>query len=158
MINPKDKLSIRRQCELIHLNRSDVYYKHTENEKKREYEEKLMKHIDALHTKYPCLGSRKLVTLLRGKHFSVGRKLVRRLMQAMGLYVIYPKPNLSKRDFKESIVPYLLKNKVVGFPNQVWSIDITYIPIGRGHISHELARCSRFLPYVFFVTFFGGFI
>ena len=49
MINPKDKLSIRRQCELIHLNRSDVYYKHTENEKKREYEEKLMKHIDALH-------------------------------------------------------------------------------------------------------------
>ena len=61
MINPKDKLSIRRQCELIHLNRPDVYYKHTENEKKREYEEQLMKHIDALHTKYPCLGSRKLV-------------------------------------------------------------------------------------------------
>ena len=115
MINPKDKLSICRQCELIHLNRSDVYYKHTENEKKREYEEKLMKHIDALHTKYPCLGSRKLVTLLKGEHF-VGRKLVRRLMQAMGLYVVYPKPNLSKRDFKESIVPYLLKNKVVDFP------------------------------------------
>ena len=134
MINPKDKLSIRRQCELIHLNRSDVYYKHTENEKKREYEEELMKHIDELHTEYPCLGSRKLVTLLKGEHFSVGRKLVRRLMQAMGLYVIYPKPNLSKRDFRESIVPYLLKNKVVDFPNQVWSIDITYIPIGRGHM------------------------
>ena len=115
MINPKDKLSICRQCELIHLNRSDVYYKHTENAKKREYEEELMKHIDALHTKYPCLGSRKLVTLLKGEHF-VGRKLVRRLMQAMGLYVVYPKPNLSKRDFKESIVPYLLKNKVVDFP------------------------------------------
>ena len=119
MINPKNKLSIRRQCELIHLNRFDVYYKHTKNEKKREYEEQLMKHIDALHTKYPCLGS---------------RKLVRRLMQAMGLYVIYPKPNLSKRDFRESIVPYLLRNKVVDFPNQVWSIDITYIPIGRGHM------------------------
>ena len=123
-----------RQCELIHLNRSDVYYKHTENEKKREYEEKLMKHIDALHTKYPCLGSRKLVNLLKGEHFCVGRKLVRRLMQVMGLYVIYPKPNLSKRDFRESIVPYLLKNKVVDFPNQIWSIDITYIPIGRGHM------------------------
>ena len=93
-----------------------------------------MKHIDALHTKYPCLGSRKLVNLLKGEHFSVGRKLVRRLMQAMGLYVIYPKPNLSKRDFRESIVPYLLRNKGVDFPNQVWSIDITYIPIGRGHM------------------------
>ena len=80
MINPKDKLSIRRQCELIHLNRSDVYYKHTENAKKREYEEQLMKHIDVLHTKYPCLGSRKLVNLLKGEHFCVGRKLVRRLM------------------------------------------------------------------------------
>ena len=89
--------------------------------------EQLMKHIDALHMKYPCLGSRKLVNLLKGEHFSVGRKLVRRLMQAMGLYVVYPKPNLSKRDFRESIVPYLLKNKVVDFPNQVWSIDITYI-------------------------------
>ena len=109
MINPKDKLLIRRQCELIHLNRSDVYYKHTENAKKREYEEELMKHIDELHTEYPCLGSRKLVTLLKGEHFSVGRKLVRRLMQAMGLYVIYPKPNLSKRNFRESIVRVVFK-------------------------------------------------
>ena len=123
-----------RQCELIHLDRSDVYYKHTKNAKKREYEEELMKHIDELHTEYPCLGSRKFVTLLKGEHFSVGRKLVRRLMQAMGLYVIYPKPSLSKRNFRESIVPYLLKNKVVDFPNQVWSIDITYIPMGRGHL------------------------
>ena len=96
MINPKDKLSIRRQCELIHLNRSDVYYKHTENEKKREYEEKLMKHIDALHTKYPCLGSRKLVNLLKGEHFSVGRKLVRRLMQAMGRMWFIPSRTCQK--------------------------------------------------------------
>ena len=80
MIDPKNKLSIRRQCELIHLNRSDVYYKHTENEKKREYEEELMKHIDELHTEYPCLGSRKLVKLLNDKRFYVGRKLVHRLM------------------------------------------------------------------------------
>ena len=59
--------------------------------------------------KFPCLGSRKIVNLLKGDGFSVGRKLVRRLMQVMGLYVIYSKPNLSKRDFRESIVPYLLK-------------------------------------------------
>ena len=48
--------------------------------------------------------------------------------------MVYPKPNLSKRTFREYIVPYLLRNKVVDFPNQVWSIDITYIPIGRGHM------------------------
>ena len=93
-----------------------------------------MHHIDKWHTKFPCLGSRKIVNLLKGDGFSVGRKPVRRLMLVMGLYVIYPKPNLSKRDFRESIVPYLLKNKVVDFPNQVWSIDITYIPMGRRHL------------------------
>ena len=92
MINPKNKLSIRRQCELIHLNRSGVYYKPAENEKKHQDEEDLMKHIDKWHTKYPCFGSRKLVTLLKSDGFSVGRKLVRHLMQTMGPYVVYPKP------------------------------------------------------------------
>ena len=52
----------------------------------------------------------------------------------MGIYAIYPKPNLSKRNFKESIVPYLLRDYTVSFPNQVWSIDITYIPMPHGHM------------------------
>ena len=55
-------------------------------------------------------------------------------MQLMSIYAIYPKAKLSKRNFKESIVPYLLKNYVVNFPNQVWSIDITYIPMPMGHM------------------------
>ena len=55
-------------------------------------------------------------------------------MQEMGIHAVYPKPNLSKRNYKEAIVPYLLKNKVISFPNQVWSIDITYIKMPHGHM------------------------
>ena len=55
-------------------------------------------------------------------------------MQDMGIYAIYPKENLSKRNFKETIVPYLLRNYQVNFPNQVWSIDITYIPMKKSHM------------------------
>ena len=61
---------------------------------------------------------------LREEGYNVGRKTVRRLMQKMAIYAIYPKINLSKRNFKESIVPYLLRNYPINFPNQVWSIDI----------------------------------
>ena len=93
-----------------------------------------MGRIDYWHTVMPYLGSRRIVTMLRQDGFSVGRKLVQRLMREMGIYVVYPKPNLSKRNFKESIVPYLLKNKTVSAPNQVWSIDITYIKMGRTHM------------------------
>ena len=66
--------------------------------------------------------------------FPVGRKLVRRLMRDMGIQAVYPKANLSKRNFKDAIVPYLLRNKKVFIPNQVWSIDITYIKMGRSHM------------------------
>lgn len=72
--------------------------------------------------------------MLRQDGYPVGRKLVQRLMREMGIYTVYPKPNLSKRNFKESIVPYLLKNKAISAPNQAWSIDITYIKMGRTHM------------------------
>ena len=134
MINPKNELSVRRQCELLHMERSAVYYKPADRTSKEQREEELMRLIDALHTEYPCYGSRRLLIKLQEKGYAVSRKLIRRLMQKMGLYVIYPKPNLSKRDFRESVVPYLLRNKTVDFPNQVWSVDITYIPMGRSHL------------------------
>lgn len=134
MINPKNELSVRRQCELLHMERSVVYYKPADRTYKQQREEELMRLIDTLHTEYPCFGSRRLLIKLREKGHTVSRKLIRHLMQKMGLYVIYPKPNLSKRDFKESVVPYLLRSKTVDFPNQVWSVDITYIPMGRSHL------------------------
>jgi putative transposase len=93
-----------------------------------------MARIDYWHTRCPYLGSRKIVAKLQEEGFSVCRKTVRRLMLKMGIYAVYPKPNLSKRNFKESIVPYLLRNYNVSFPNQVWSIDITYIPMPHGHM------------------------
>ena len=93
-----------------------------------------MSKIDYWHTQMPGIGSRKLVKLLREEGCSVGRKLVRRLMGEMGIQAIYPKANLSKRNFQETIVPYLLRNKDVFLPNQVWSIDITYIKMQHSHM------------------------
>lgn len=93
-----------------------------------------MSRLDYWHTKLCGIGSRKLVVLLRQEGFAVGRKLVRRLMQEMGLRAIYPKENLSKRNFKEAIVPYLLRNRQIQFSNEVWSIDITYIKLHDSHM------------------------
>ena len=93
-----------------------------------------MKKIDEIHTKEPALGQRKILKQLRKEGYEAGRKLVRRLMQEMVIHAVYPKENLSKRNFKEAIVPYLLRNVAVQFPNQVWSIDITYIRMGHGHM------------------------
>lgn len=93
-----------------------------------------MREIDRLHTDLPCSGSRKLTAMLQELGYRVGRKLVRRLMLTMGLRTVYPKPNLSKRDPASMIMPYLLRNMDIALPNQVWSIDITYIRMGRSHM------------------------
>ncbi len=90
--------------------------------------------IDRIHTEMPCIGQRKILKLLRKEGFNVGRKLVRRYMQEMAIYPIYPKPNLSRRNYKEQIVPYLLRNKNIFMPNQAWSIDITYIKMAHSHM------------------------
>ena len=126
---------MRRQCQLLHLNRSTVYYDPKEpTEEEKRLREEIMGRLDFYHTKYPCAGSRKLLVLLKQEGYVIGRKLVRRLMQEMGLYTIYPKENLSKRNFKEAIVPYLLRNRRISFPNEVWSIDITFIKLADTHM------------------------
>ena len=128
-------MSVRRQCELLGVTRSTVYYEpKPEDEEAQQRKETVMGRIDYWHTTMPFLGTRKLAVQLRAEGFAVGRKLVRAYMQEMGIHAVYPKPNLSKRNFKEAIVPYLLRNKVVSFPNQVWSIDITYIKMHHGHM------------------------
>ena len=93
-----------------------------------------MAEIDKIHTQYPYMGQRRIIQLLHQANFQVGRKLVRSYMHQMGICTIYPKANLSKRNFKETVVPYLLRNVNVFIPNQVWSIDITYIKMHRGHM------------------------
>lgn len=126
---------MRRQCELLGITRSTVYYEPKQpDEASLRMKEKIMSRIDYWHTALPCMGTRKLAVKLRTEGYAVGRKLVRAYMQEMGIHTVYPKPNLSKRNFKESIVPYLLRNKVISFPNQAWSIDITYIKMQHGHM------------------------
>lgn len=135
MIQRDNWLSLRRQCELLGLNRSGLYYTPAEPDKAvAKLDETLMVRIDHWHTRCSYLGSRKIASKLQEEGFPVCRKTVRRLMLKMGIYAVYPKPNLSKRNFKEAIVPYLLRNYNVSFPNQIWSIDITYIPMPHGHM------------------------
>ncbi|MST51070.1 transposase [Clostridiales Family XIII bacterium WCA-MUC-591-APC-3H] len=76
-----------------------------------------MAEIDKIHTKHPYMSQRKIVKKLRDKGYDVSRKLVRSYMQEMGIYPIYPKPNLSKRNFKEGVLPYLLRNMHIYMPN-----------------------------------------
>jgi len=93
---------------------------------------KLMRIIDEIYTDYPFYGSRRMVIELGRKSFAVNRKRVQRLMRVMGIEAIYPKPKLSLRNREHKVYPYLLKGVLVDRPNQVWSTDITYIPLQEG--------------------------
>lgn len=126
-----DKISIRRQCELLDLNRSALYYRPVPVSAD---EQRLMNRIDELYTEHPFLGSRKIRTFLNLEGFDVGRDYVRTLMRKLGLYAIYPKRNLSKRNTEHKIYPYLLANVDIAAVNHVWSTDITYIRLASGFV------------------------
>lgn len=118
------QLSVRRQCELLGLNRSSWYY-----EAQGESAENLtlMRRIDELYLRHPCYGSRKMAEKL-----GIDRKRAQRLMRRMGLEAIYPKPRLSQNPTEHRIYPYLLRDVEIVRPNQVWSSDITYVPMPQG--------------------------
>ena len=122
-------MSVRRQCELLGLNRSTLYYQPA-----RETEEnlRLMRLIDAEYTAHPFYGSRKIMRWLREQGEAVNRKRVQRLMRVMGLEAIYPKPRLSVPGRGHRIYPYLLRGVAITRPGQVWSTDITYVPLRAG--------------------------
>jgi putative transposase len=124
-----EELSIRRQCELLGLNRATLYYRGVgESEENLE----LMRLIDEQYLRTPFFGSRSMTTWLRRQGNDVNRKRIQRLMRLMGLEAIYPKPRLSQRGGDHQIYPYLLRNVKIVRPNQVWSTDITYIPMAHG--------------------------
>jgi putative transposase len=112
-----------------------VYYTpKSPDEQAIERKERIMSLIDYWHTENPAWGARKIRVLLRNDGYLVTRKTVTKYMREMAIYPIYPGPNTSKRNFKEGIMPYLLRGYVPQFPNQVWSIDITYIKMKRRHM------------------------
>ena len=136
-INDKEfeGISIKRRCELLEVERSWYYYeaKEADQEKQKE-EEAVRRRLDYWHTKAPCWGVRKLKAQLKADGYVVNRKRIRRYMDEMGIYAVYPKPRLSIPDKRAGKVPYLLRNLDIFLPNQVWAIDITYIPMSRGHM------------------------
>ena len=122
-------LSVRRQCELLGLNRSSLYY-----EPAGETAEnlRLMRLIDRECTAQPFFGSRQLTSWLIRQGEAVNRKRVQRLMRVMGLEAIYPKPRLSVAGRGRRIYPYLLRGVCIERPDQAWSTDITYVPLAWG--------------------------
>ena len=131
MIDPEDKLSIQKQSKLLKVSRSSVYYK---PRPLSEDELKLMRAIDELHLEHPFAGSRMLRDFLRRDGVRVGRRHMRTAMRRMGIEAIYRKPNTSKPAQGHKIYPYLLRNVAVIRANQVWSTDISYIPMKHGFV------------------------
>ena len=131
MIDRNHDLPLVRQAELLRLSRSKLYY---EPRPVPAAELAIMRRIDELHLDYPFAGSRMLRDLLRGEGIAIGRELVATMMRRMGIEALYRRPNTSKPADGHKIYPYLLRNLAVEWPNQVWAMDITYIPMARGFV------------------------
>ena len=128
--NDDSQLSVRRQCELLGLNRSTLYY---EPAPETAANLALMKLMDKQYTDHPFYGSRKMTEWLQKvMELGVNRKRVQRLMRLMGLEAVYPKPKLSLPGQGHKVVPYLLRDVTIARVDQVWSTDITYVPMPNG--------------------------
>jgi putative transposase len=131
MIDRADPLPVARQAEALGLSRSTVYY---QPRPVSDADLALMRRIDELHLDYPFAGSRMLRDFLNREGISVGRKHVATLMRRMGIEALYRKPNTSKRHPAHTVYPYLLRGLTIDRPNQVWAMDLTYIPMARGFV------------------------
>lgn len=124
-------LSIRKQCKLLGISGNAVYYK---PKGERPENEEAMKKMDRFYMEHPTAGARTMRQHLLDEGLHLNLKRVRRLMRKMGIDAIYPIRSLSKAGKASYIKPYLLRNLKVTRPNQVWSIDITYVPMAHGHM------------------------
>jgi putative transposase len=131
MIDRSHGLPLARQATLLRLSRSSLYYA---PQPVPEAELAIMRRIDALHLDYPFAGSRMLRDLLRGEGVAIGREMVRTMMRRMCIEALYRRPNTSKPCPGHKIYPYLLRGLAVERANQVWAMDITYIPMARGFV------------------------
>ena len=124
-------LPAKTGAELLDVNRTSIYYQKTPTS---DEELECKKFIDYIHTDNPAWGARQISSQLKQHGYNIGRKKTRHYMLEMGIDAIYPKMNLSKRQQKSKVFPYLLKSAIINRPNQAWSIDITYIPIKHGFL------------------------
>jgi putative transposase len=141
-------ISIRRQCQLLGLHRSNLYYQAVlEEGGETEENEALMRLLDEQYTETPFYGVMRMTAWLRREGYSANPKRVRRLLRKMGLWAIYPQPSTSKPSPDHRIYPYLLRNVPIRQINQVWSTDITYIRMQRG-FCYLVAVIDWFSRYV----------
>jgi putative transposase len=131
MIDRESRLSIKRQCQILSLNRSTVYYRAVGVS---EADLELMRRIDEMHLKRPFYGSRRIRDWLQDEGHGVNRKKVQRLMRQMGIMALYPKRKTSQPDKGHKHYPYLLRGLDINRPNQVWCADVTYIPMAHGFV------------------------
>ncbi len=131
MIDRNHKLSLVQQAKELAISRGSVYY---QPKPVSEANLALMRTIDKLHLDYPFAGGRMLRDLLNLRGIRVGRRRVGRLMRLMGIEALYRKPNTSRKHPEHKVYPYLLRHLKVERPNQVWAMDITYIPMARGFV------------------------
>ena len=129
MIDRETTLSILRQCELLGLSRSSLYYR---PQAISEADRLLMRRMDEVHLTHPFLGARRLARLLQREGVDVGRRHVGTLMGLMGIEAIYRKKRTSVPAKGHRIYPYLLRDVVIERPNQVWATDVTYLPMAKG--------------------------
>jgi len=131
MIDRSHDLPLTRQADALGISRGCLYY---QPQPVSAADLALMRRMDELHLDYPFAGSRMLRDLLVAEGFKVGRLHVSTLMKRMGIEALYCKPNTSKPAPGHQIYPYLLRKLSVTKPNQVWAMDITYIPMARGFV------------------------
>jgi len=131
MIDRTDPLPVTKQAKLLGVSRSGIYYLPTPISA---IDQQIMVRIDRLHLEFPFAGARMLRGLLRQEGFSIGRKRVARLMKRMSIEALYRKPRTTKPSPGHKIYPYLLRHLQVERSNQVWAMDITYLPMAKGFV------------------------
>ena len=131
MIDRTHPLPITRQAQALGITRSTVY---ALPKPVSERDQHLMKRIDRLHLEMPFAGSRLLRDLLALEGIQVGRKHVATLMKRMGIEALYRKPRTTRKHPQHPVYPYLLRGLTIDRPNQVWAMDLTYIPMARGFV------------------------
>lgn len=131
LIDSKDSMSISKQCHILNLSRSSLYFCPSPL---NPTDQALINKVDEIYTRCPFYGTRRISTELQLNGYGVGRDRIRSIMKTLGIEAIYPKRNLSKPAPNHKIFPYLLRGKIVKNPNQVWSADITYVRLNDGFV------------------------